>query len=145
VNVFDTPGSSDLTANVDFAYLKEALEGTGMSMLCPMPPSILTKLYENSHPARPLGPLSQMQFLLSLGMGTRVDKLIDSASSQERKDDISGSAKRLVDPLGMGAQYQVMGIVPSSGEGHEEEVYPFIAPPAPTPATAPAARGATKQ
>lgn len=86
-----------------------------------------------------------MQFLLSLGMGTRVDKLIDSASSQQRKDDISGSAKRLVDPLGMGAQYQVMGIVPRAGEGQEEEVYPFIAPPAPAPETAPAARGATKQ
>lgn len=29
VDVFDQPGSSDLTANVDFAYLREALEGVG--------------------------------------------------------------------------------------------------------------------
>lgn len=29
VDVFDKPGASDLTANVDFAYLKESLQGTG--------------------------------------------------------------------------------------------------------------------
>jgi NADH dehydrogenase [ubiquinone] 1 alpha subcomplex assembly factor 7 len=29
VNVFDTPGSADLTANVDFAYLREAMQGKG--------------------------------------------------------------------------------------------------------------------
>lgn len=29
VDVFDQPGSSDLTANVDFAYLKESLKGVG--------------------------------------------------------------------------------------------------------------------
>jgi SAM-dependent MidA family methyltransferase len=29
VHVFDDPGSADLTANVDFAYLKESLEGVG--------------------------------------------------------------------------------------------------------------------
>lgn len=79
-----------------------------------------------------------MQFLLSLGMGTRVDKLIDTAKTQERKDDISNSAKRLVDPLGMGAQYQVMGIAPklsngaSGDEEGQEEVYPFISQPVPT-------------
>ncbi len=29
VDVFDDPGSADLTANVDFAYLAEALSGIG--------------------------------------------------------------------------------------------------------------------
>jgi NADH dehydrogenase [ubiquinone] 1 alpha subcomplex assembly factor 7 len=83
-----------------------------------------------------------MQFLLSLGMGTRVDKLIDSAPTPERKDDISGSAKRLVDPLGMGAQYQVMGIVPK--EEQEEEVYPFIAQAGGGPGAAQAGNAPTK-
>ena len=45
MNVFDTPGSSDLTANVDFAYLKEALEGTGKSILSLLPPSVLTDVF----------------------------------------------------------------------------------------------------
>ena len=31
VHVFDDPGKADLTANVDFAYLKESLEGVGES------------------------------------------------------------------------------------------------------------------
>jgi len=35
--------------------------------------------------------------------------------------DIQKGAQRLVDPLGMGAQYQVMGIVSPT----KEEVYPF--------------------
>ena len=32
---FDRPGQADLTANVDFAYLAEALKGTGTSSLVP--------------------------------------------------------------------------------------------------------------
>lgn len=29
VDVFEKPGTADLTANVDFEYLREALAGTG--------------------------------------------------------------------------------------------------------------------
>ncbi|WWC68354.1 uncharacterized protein I206_102279 [Kwoniella pini CBS 10737] len=104
VDVFDDPGNADLTANVDFAYLRESLAGTGTSAL---------------------GPISQASFLLSLGLQPRLRKLIDSASTEERKEDIRKSAQRLIDPLGMGGQYQVMGI--SSGE-MTEEIYPFISP-----------------
>lgn len=59
-------------------------------------------------------------------------KLLASAEG-ERKEDIRKGATRLIDTLGMGSQYQVMGIEPS-GEG---EVYPFLSMPTPTP-TAPA-------
>ena len=71
--------------------------------------------------ATPLGPIPQSQFLLSLGLQPRLDKLVSSASSEERRIDIEKGAKRLVDPLGMGAQYQVMGIISTT----KEEVYPF--------------------
>ena len=82
-------------------------------------------------PARPVGPISQLQFLISLGLGQRVQKLLDSAPNDERRKDIQQGAKRLIDPLGMGMQYQVMGVVPlaqsgASGQGADEEVYPFI-------------------
>jgi hypothetical protein len=57
-------------------------------------------------------------------------KLLASAQG-ERKEDIRKGATRLIDTLGMGSQYQVMGIEPD-GEG---EVYPFLpvpdVPPAP--------------
>ncbi|WVQ96988.1 hypothetical protein IAU59_004097 [Kwoniella sp. CBS 9459] len=104
VDVFDDPGNADLTANVDFAYLRESLEGTSTTAL---------------------GPIPQSQFLLSLGLQPRLRKLIDSAP-EDRREDITKGAKRLIDPLGMGAQYQVMGI--SSGPAEAgQEIYPFPA------------------
>jgi NADH dehydrogenase [ubiquinone] 1 alpha subcomplex assembly factor 7 len=74
--------------------------------------------------------MPQSQFLLSLGLQPRLDKLLKAASTEERRMDIRKGAKRLIDPLGMGAQYQVMGIVSPS----KEEVYPFPYV-RPTPAT----------
>ncbi|WVQ65216.1 uncharacterized protein L199_003389 [Kwoniella botswanensis] len=107
VDVFDDPGNADLTANVDFAYLRESLTGTGSSSL---------------------GPISQSSFLLSLGLQPRLRKLLDSATDEKRKEDIRKSAQRLIDPLGMGGQYQVMGITNDSALRVAEggEIYPFI-------------------
>lgn len=61
-------------------------------------------------------------FLLRLGLEARLRKLMDTAATPERKDDIRKGATRLIDPMGMGSQYQVMGIS-MTPEG--EEVYPF--------------------
>lgn len=102
--MFDQPGSSDLTANVDFTYLAESLESTGSSAL---------------------GPISQARFLMSLGLEQRMGKLV-SAAPQSRQEDIRKGATRLIDTLGMGSQYQVMGIVP---EAEATEVYPFSTTP----------------
>ncbi|KAH9921907.1 S-adenosyl-L-methionine-dependent methyltransferase [Fomitopsis serialis] len=52
VDVFDRPGECDLTVNVDFAYLKEALAGV----------------------ATPLGPLAQGSFLTHMGLAARIEK-----------------------------------------------------------------------
>ena len=60
-------------------------------------------------------------------------KLLASAEG-ERKEDIRKGATRLIDTLGMGSQYQIMGIEPDS----DGEVYPFLPAPAPTPTAAPA-------
>ena len=109
MDIFDQPGSSDLTANVDFTYLSESLDTTG----------------SKSH-----GPIPQSQFLLALGLEPRMAKLLASAEG-ERKEDIRKGATRLIDTLGMGSQYQIMGIEPDS----DGEVYPFL----PTSAAAAAA------
>ncbi|OXC70853.1 hypothetical protein AYX13_00269 [Cryptococcus neoformans] len=101
VDVFEDPGNCDLTANVDFAYLRESLTGIATS----------------------LGPISQAQFLISLGLQPRLRKLLDTAPP-ERRETIEKGAKRLIDVLGMGSQYQVMGVV--SGEPEMKEgIYPF--------------------
>jgi hypothetical protein len=61
-------------------------------------------------------------------------KLLASAEG-ERKEDIRKGATRLIDTLGMGTQYQIMGIEPDS----DGEVYPFIPTPVPTPSPTPTA------
>ncbi|CEH17034.1 Uncharacterized conserved protein [Ceraceosorus bombacis] len=83
-------GEADLTANVDFAYLRSALEGTD---------------------ARPLGPMTQSSFLQSLGLAPRLKHLLDSPSiSEENKADIRRAVRRLIDQKGMGTQYKFLGI-----------------------------------
>ncbi|KAH8088113.1 S-adenosyl-L-methionine-dependent methyltransferase [Filobasidium floriforme] len=101
VHVFDDPGSADLTANVDFAYLKESLEGV----------------------AHPHGPMTQREFLISLGLAPRLDKLLKNAPDRERKLEIANAAKRLIMEDGMGGQYKVMGVTPGWRKG--KGVYPF--------------------
>jgi NADH dehydrogenase [ubiquinone] 1 alpha subcomplex assembly factor 7 len=101
---FDSPGHADLTANVDFAYLAEALAGTA-----------------TTH-----GPLSQRSFLLQMGINTRVAALQRAAALPERGVALGKAAARLVDGTGMGKEYRVMGVTGAVGEG-TEGVWPFVA------------------
>ena len=126
MDVFDEPGSADLTANVDFTYLREALSGLGTYIAAWDDRSV------DNAAAAPLGPLPQSQFLLALGLQPRLEKLLASAPTDERRLDIQKGAKRLIDTLGMGRQYQVMGII---GPTADVEVYPFSIPSKPTPGT----------
>ncbi|KAI0289315.1 S-adenosyl-L-methionine-dependent methyltransferase [Multifurca ochricompacta] len=111
VDPFEFPGQADLTANVDFAYLAEALAGT----------------------AKVHGPLSQRAFLLHMGIGTRVGALqrAASTSSKENGDALAAAAARLVDAAGMGGEYKVMGVTSGGGVEKEKEkeegAWPFIA------------------
>ncbi|EMD34005.1 hypothetical protein CERSUDRAFT_141431 [Gelatoporia subvermispora B] len=105
VDVFHRPGECDLTVNVDFAYLKEAVSGL----------------------ARPHGPVSQATFLTRMGLASRVSALIANAKSEDRKAEIQQAAQRLVDLTGMGSQYQVMCLTGSTQqEPTAEERWPFV-------------------
>ncbi|OSX57637.1 hypothetical protein POSPLADRAFT_1155864 [Postia placenta MAD-698-R-SB12] len=105
VDVFHRPGECDLTVNVDFAYLKEAVRDIAL----------------------PLGPLSQAAFLTRMGLQARVEALKKASSDAERKADIERAARRLVDLTGMGGQYQVMGVVGVREPGpSDEELWPFV-------------------
>lgn len=73
----------------------------------------------------PHGPLAQSSFLHSLGLLPRLRGLLDAATP-ERKTEIESAAKRLVDGMGMGKEYKVMGITPLvQGTPKEEECFPF--------------------
>lgn len=72
----------------------------------------------------------QSHYLVSMGMNVRVEKLLKESKSSD--NTIQSSAKRLIDPTGMGAQYKVMGVESRGGvsEGskdvaEEQRVYPF--------------------
>jgi NADH dehydrogenase [ubiquinone] 1 alpha subcomplex assembly factor 7 len=73
------------------------------------------------------GPITQHDFLTRMGIQIRAAALALSASSLERKQAIEDGANRLIDPLGMGEQYKVLGIVAKSdGEGQDaRDVWPF--------------------
>jgi len=106
------PGKQDLTANVDFAHIRGALEAGGAT----------------THPLA-----TQQSFLLHLGLQPRLETLLRSAPSEERKREIEKAAERLVEggKVGMGETFKVMGITskPLGSEGAEDPdvdgVYPF--------------------
>lgn len=162
------PGQADLTANVDFAFLREALttkralplssqlSTASSGPLSPLaaastplvPPSTAApgKLSAGTVPSNVFVPplLSQRSFLLSLGLQQRVQRLVDAAPSDARKQAIIDGAHRLVDKTarihGMGKVFKVLGFVPGglssvsepSGAGlahqslsQSREVFPF--------------------
>lgn len=71
----------------------------------------------------PHGILSQGSFLNEVGIQLRADRLIKAATNVERRTAIAESVNRLVDPLGMGGQYAVLGITTTP---KEEAVWPFL-------------------
>lgn len=98
-----------MTANVDFLHLKSAIATTD---------------------ARYLGPMFQSHFLKALGLDHRIEALLKAAGDDKRKKAIKSSAKRLIDPTGMGGQYKVLGISAEQTESGEAKVegnqcYPF--------------------
>lgn len=113
---FLAPGTADLTANVDFEYLV----------------SLLPKPTSSPSALRVLGPISQAQFLHSMGLGPRVQRLVDGEPTEQGKEEVWRGARRLVagrgkeegGEEGMGEQYLVMGL--ESGGVEEAEVYPFL-------------------
>ena len=71
----------------------------------------------------PHGTLPQGRFLNEVGVQVRAQRLIDAAPTQERKTAIAEGVNRLVDPLGMGGQYAVLGV---TGAPRDDPVWPFL-------------------
>jgi len=81
------PGSSDLTAHVDFLTLEAAAADVG---------------------ARAYGPVEQGQWLTSLGISDRAASL--ARHSPDRADEIAQAYRRLTHPEDMGSLFKVMAI-----------------------------------
>lgn len=88
VRVFDSPGTVDLTVNVDFLHLKSAIHTTD---------------------ARYLGPIDQADFLVGMGLQMRTEALVKGRDAHD-ENRIKDAANRLIDESGMGIQYKALAI-----------------------------------
>lgn len=87
IGVFDAPGDSDLTAHVDFAQMEQIAR---------------------SRSARPLGTVTQGQWLTRLGIRDRADALADFAP--QHREALMRARDRLIEPDQMGDLFKVMGL-----------------------------------
>ncbi|KAF9359283.1 NADH dehydrogenase [ubiquinone] complex I, assembly factor 7 [Mortierella sp. AD094] len=88
-HVLTQPGNVDLSADVDFEYLRQATDDL-----------------VDCH-----GSVTQAHLLHSLGIGARLNMLLAKAAAHQRETLIS-SYHRLVDPKEMGNVYRVMAMTP---------------------------------
>ena len=79
----------DKSAHVDFAALSQRVFASG---------------------SRALGPITQGNFLNSLGINERADSLLKEANTEQAKD-IHSALKRLTDVEEMGELFKVMAVV----------------------------------
>ncbi|KAJ3222362.1 NADH dehydrogenase [ubiquinone] complex I, assembly factor 7 [Chytriomyces hyalinus] len=106
VSALSKPGDSDLTADVDFTFLRKAFLETG---------------------TKPCETMTQGDFLRSMGMGQRLQVLLKMADADKRKD-LAQAFDRLVGPSGvngMGEIYKFMAVTRET----DPTPYPFIEKP----------------
>lgn len=123
------PGSADLTSNVNFTFIREAL--TNPRLRTSVESTAIDSATTTSGSTSVFVPAlqSQRSFLLSLGLQLRVQKLIDQSKDMKRREEIIKSAERLVDKNekihGMGKVFKVLGFVPKAGTEGQQDVFPF--------------------
>ncbi|KAJ8309164.1 hypothetical protein KUTeg_014038 [Tegillarca granosa] len=94
-DVLKDPGTADLTADVDFSYLRH-MAGDSVSIY---------------------GPVTQQQFLYNMGMIVRLKKLLDNAKPENRKDLVSGF-EMLINPDKMGEKFKFFAMLPKKDKDH---------------------------
>jgi NADH dehydrogenase [ubiquinone] 1 alpha subcomplex assembly factor 7 len=87
-DVLETPGEADLTAHVDFAALARVAREAGV---------------------RVLGPVTQGEFLLALGLLERAGRL-GSACDEAGREAIVAAVERLAGPEEMGTLFKAMAV-----------------------------------
>ncbi|KAH7846037.1 hypothetical protein Vadar_008984 [Vaccinium darrowii] len=106
VDILDNPGSADLSAYVDFASIRHSAE-------------------EVSEDVSVHGPITQSQFLGSLGINFRFEALLENCKTDEQEESLMTGYWQLVGegeaqfwegpeektPIGMGTRYLAMAIV----------------------------------
>ncbi|CAH0549622.1 unnamed protein product [Brassicogethes aeneus] len=94
VNPLENPGSSDLTADVDFSMIKQVVENVGGVI--------------------PYGPISQREFLLKVGLECRFKNLLGSLTDKEHIRNLTASYEMLTRDDKMGKRFKFFAIFPET-------------------------------
>ncbi|KAJ1875096.1 hypothetical protein H4R99_005003 [Coemansia sp. RSA 1722] len=89
-NPLSSPGSMDLTADVDFSYLR----------------------YAAKDKASCFGPVEQGFFLHSMGIQARLQQLLNTTRDSSVQKNLVDCYRRLTDPNSMGRIYKVLAVLP---------------------------------
>ncbi|KAH9375414.1 hypothetical protein HPB48_012106 [Haemaphysalis longicornis] len=87
--VLSEPGTADLTADVDFSYLRRILKERALTF----------------------GPVTQGEFLRNMGINIRLEKLLANCPPEARQDLLTGY-DMLTNPKKMGERFKFFGIFP---------------------------------
>ncbi|KAJ0061115.1 hypothetical protein NL108_007855 [Boleophthalmus pectinirostris] len=90
-DVLASPGSADLTADVDFSYLRRCAGGVAC-----------------------VGPVNQNTFLRNMGIDARLQVLLRSCPDSASRSELLRSFHVLMDPGQMGHRFQFFGVLPLS-------------------------------
>jgi len=96
-NPLEEPGSADITADVDFAFLRRMVTQFG-------------------HDITTFGPVTQRQFLKEMAIDVRLSMLLEKADEEKQKDLISGY-KMLTEVEQMGEKFKFFAIRQSAAAG----------------------------
>lgn len=88
-DVLSSPGSADLTADVDFSYLRR-MAGGGVACL---------------------GPVTQRMFLKNMGIDSRMQVLLRNCSDASTRKQLIGSYDWLTNPAEMGERFHFFGLL----------------------------------
>ncbi|CAL9691898.1 unnamed protein product [Knipowitschia caucasica] len=86
-----SPGSADLTADVDFSFLRSCARGVAC-----------------------VGPVNQNSFLRNMGIEARLQVLLKSSPDSSSRSQLLRSYQTLMDPQLMGDRFQFFGLLPLS-------------------------------
>lgn len=84
------PGTADLTADVDYSFLKKMVKEKALSY----------------------GPVTQEAFLKNMHIQARLDNLIKNATSEEQRSQLSSGYDMLINPQKMGERFKFMALFP---------------------------------
>jgi NADH dehydrogenase [ubiquinone] 1 alpha subcomplex assembly factor 7 len=110
VSFLSQPGRVDITADVDFAALKHAVNDASSRDKLLLPATGGVHAY---------GPVPQGEFLMKMGLQERVIKLIEmDSTTEEQAEALYEAMVRLADSDQMGQRYKVLALTTSqSGDG----------------------------